>query len=56
MERFYAPPAIGPGSLIIFQVELLDIVQPQPEGKAEADKADAKAAAGKAEAKPAKKQ
>ena len=51
-----APPAIGPGSLIIFQVELLDIVQPQPEGKAEADKADAKAAAGKAEAKPAKKQ
>ena len=43
-----APPAIGPGSLIIFQVELLDIVQPQPEGKAEADKADTKAAAGKA--------
>ena len=47
-----APPVIEPGSLLIFEVELLDIVKPQPKAEtpAEADKAE------KAEAaKPAQK-
>lgn len=48
-----APPAIEPGSLLIFEVELLDIVP--EEAKAAAPPPQAEAKAGKLEAKPAEK-